>query len=414
MAESAEQGPYVDANAIFRRVPAPPHIPADRMIDFDYRHPAGLEEGDVYTALKRLQDGPEIAWTPHNGGHWIVTRGEDIKWVQETYEIFSHEEFTIPRGAAPIKMPPLTTDPPDHGRFRSVLNPAFTPVQVNKMRDKARTLAIDLIESLRPEGTCEFVGDFARVMPVTVFLGIVDLPLDRREEFVEWALTFMVADDMADRLAAQGKIVAYLRTVLDERERNPGDDLLSRIVAWRKDPRFGGEHEVMGMALLVFFGGLDTVASMLSFVAHHLASHPGHVRRLREEPGIIPRAATEYLRRFGLSNTGRLIKKDTTYKGVTFLKDEMIMVPIGLSSIDDRLYDDPFTVNFDREVSVLNTFGNGPHRCAGAPLARVELEIFLAEWTSRMPDIRLDPDRPAITHAGVVNGVERLHLLWDV
>jgi len=340
--------------------------------------------------------------------------------VQENWEIFSHKVKFIPRGSVQVRMPPLTEDPPMHTRFRAILNPFFTASQVARLAEKARALTIRLVEGLQPRGQCDFVEQFAQVMPVEMFLGMVDLPLDRREELVEWAAGFVGATDQQARDSNMAKVVEYLSGVLDERHRNPGGDMLSRIAAWRDNPRYESEEEVIGMAVLIFFGGLDTVANLLSFTAMHLAEHPELRRRLVEEPAIIPKAVEEFIRRFGLSNTGRLITQDVERKGVTMKKDEMILVPIGASSIDESRFADPFTVDFDREVPLYhnepehNTFGNGPHKCVGRPLARAELTIFLEEWLRRIPDFRIDPDVRPVTKMGGVNSVGNLRLIWDV
>lgn len=415
MAEGETMDIYAQHQALYSRVPVPAHVPPELVVDFDYLRPAGIDDGDVYSAWHSLHDGPDIFWTPCNGGHWVLTRGEDVRFVQENYEVFSHEVFTIPRGSSPITMPPLTVDPPLHARYRAILNPFFTPTRVRTMREQAQELTRELIAQLKPKGGCEFVNEFARIMPVNMFLGIVDLPLDQREQFVEWAVTFMTSLDSRAKLDAQGKVVAYLKEVLEERYRNPGDDLLSKIAAWRDNPRYQGEHEVIGMAILVYFGGLDTVAAMLSFIARYLAAHPEQRRRLIEEPEIIPAAREEFIRRFGLSNTGRLVTRDFDYKDATFRKDEMVMVPISMSSMDDRLYADPLKIDFDRGVGPLdhNTFGNGPHKCVGNALARAEIDVFLSEWLAALPDFRLDPARPPVTRSGSVNGVDSLHLVWD-
>jgi cytochrome P450 len=223
-----------------------------------------------------------------------------------------------------------------------------------------------------------------------------------------------------EKLGAQAKVIEYLSRVIDERAENPGDDLLSRIAGWRKNPRFQGEHEVIGMALLVFFGGLDTVANMLSFTTEHLARHPEDRKRLIDDPALIPQATEEFIRRFGLSNTGRLILSDFDYKGAPFKRDEMVMVPISMSSMDDRKYADPLKIDFDRAENfdakgqpTHNTFGNGPHKCVGSPLARAEMHVFLQEWLKAIPDFRLDPANPPVSHSGAVNGMNTLHLLWD-
>src|SRR3546814_7399585 len=153
----------------------------------------------------------------------MVTRAEDIRFVQENYEIFSHEEFMIPRTLMPLKPLPLAVDPPMHARYRAVINPGFMPGKVAKMRDDARDLTIELIEKMKPNGGCEFLGEFARVMPVTMFLRIVDLPSDRREEFVEWGIAIMSSYDPADRMAAQMRVREYLKPVLDRSEEHTSE-----------------------------------------------------------------------------------------------------------------------------------------------------------------------------------------------
>jgi len=116
-------------------VPVPAHVPPGHVVDFDYVNPGGLDTGTVYDSLDRLHAGPDLQWTPRNGGHWIVTRAEDIRWVQENYQIFSHEYFAIPRTSMRVHMPPLTVDPPLHARYRAVFNPFFTASRVAAMAD---------------------------------------------------------------------------------------------------------------------------------------------------------------------------------------------------------------------------------------------------------------------------------------
>ena len=392
---------------------APTHVPPELVVDFDYMHPPGIEAGDVYAAWARLHDGPDIVWTFRNGGHWILTRAEDLKWAQETHEIFSHEEFLIPRGSVNVAMPPITVDPPLHARYRAVLNTYFTPNKVRKTAEFGRRLTIDQIEQLKPKGRCDFVRDFARIMPVVTFLTMANLPIDRREEFLQWAEDYVDSDKPEVREASSQKIVAYLGGVLDERAAAPGDDLLSGIAAWRKNPRYSNENEVMGMAFVTFFGGLDTVANVIAFSFAHLAQHPEHRRRIRENPAIIPQVVEEFLRRYGLSTTGRLVKQDITHKGVRFAAGDMVMVSNPLASMDDRLCSNPSAIDFDRGKVAHNTFGNGPHKCVGAPLARAELAIFIEEWLNRIPDFRIDPALPPKSYASKVIGLSQLGLIWD-
>jgi cytochrome P450 len=407
-----------ESDPSFDTVARPTHVPEAHVVDFDFLQPKGLADSDVYSVIKQLHDGPDILWTPRNGGHWIATRADDIQWVQENHAIFSREVFMIPRGTMRVQMPPATVDPPMHARYRAVLNPYFTASSIAALREKARAVTIELAEGLRPHGRCEFVREFAQIMPPVMFLGMMDLPLGNRQELVEMADGFIAASDQKTRDCHLASILDFIRRAVDERYADPGDDLLSAIAKWRDNPRFSDDQEVIGMASLIFLGGLDTVTNLLSFTVWHLAEHPEHRRRIREVPDVIPRAAEEYIRRFGLSNTGRLILKDVKRKGVKMLADDLIMVLIGGSSLDDRKFPDPFTIDFDRPenfrngVPAHNTFGNGAHKCVGAPLARAELRIFLEEWLRIIPDFSLDPNHRVITRMGNVNGVKALHLVW--
>ena len=392
-------------------VAVPPHVDPRLVVDFDYLNPPGLaDHGDIYQAWRTLHEGPDIVWTPHHGGHWILTRGDDIQWAQITYQIFSHQELAVPRGTG-IELPPATVDPPETARYRAVLNSSFTKKRVNDdYTPRTRALTNALIAKLKPNGKCEFVREFARVMPVSVFLSIIDLPVERREEFLQWG------DGLAQtqtRLHFQAKIAAYLGRILQERRECPGNDVLSRIAAWRDSPRCKDEEEAIGMAMLVFAGGLDTVAAELSFAMHYLARHPRLQTRLREDPAIIPWASEEFLRRHAVSNTARLVVKKCERKGACLMPGDMVMVPMALSAMDDRLYPKPLEVDFDRKCSSHHTFGNGAHRCVGEHLARMELNVFLEEWFRVMPEVRLDPASAPLSHAGSVEGMTRLNLIWD-
>jgi cytochrome P450 len=392
----------------------PSHVDPGLVVDFDYINPAGIELGDVFKALSRLHEGPDISWTPRYGGHWIATRGEDIQWIQESYELFSNAEKNVPKGSFP-PMPPITENPPDHTRYRAVLNPYFAKRRVEQNYEpECRAVIVSLIEGLKPQGHCEFVADFATIAPLKIFWDFVDLPYQRREDFLRWGRMFMTNAGSEDRADANRQICEYLGQLIDERLERPGEDIFSGISQWRNNPRFQHRGELIGMAQLVFLGGLDTVASSMGFLMHRLAERPDLQERLKRDPGIIPAAVEEMLRRHGLSNTGRLLRQDVTRKGATMKEGDMIMVMNSLSSIDERLYKDPFTVNFDRGPVHHNSMGNGPHKCVGQHLARLEMRVLLEEWSQRMPIVRIDPEAPAPrSRAGSVIGMEYLHLVWD-
>jgi cytochrome P450 len=391
----------------------PSNVPSDRVVDFDYFHPQAFENEDVYLALKRLHAGPDIQWTSRNGGHWIITRAEDQRWLRGEPVVFSHTEFVLPAGLMNTLLPPANVDPPYHARFRAVLNPYFTPGSIKRLEGRIRKETIRLVEQMKPRGRCEFVGAFARVMPVVIFLNILDLPTERADEFLDWGRSYINASDQQTKDAAAAAIAGFLTGVLDERQAEPRNDLFTSIANWRNNPRYQGEEEVIGMAMTSFLAGLDTVSGMLSFTAHHLATDPDARRRLVQEPAIAPRAAEEYLRRYGISNSGRVVTRDIERDGIMMKRGDYVLVVDALASMDERAYPDPMRIDFDRDNRVHDTFGSGVHRCLGEHLARMELIVFLEEWMKRLPEFHIDPQLPAQSYSGVVMGMSQLGLIWD-
>lgn len=392
----------------------PAHVDPALVVDFDHMDPPGMESGDIHRALGRLHQGPDVVWTPHHGGYWIATRAEDIKWIQESWELFSAQEKGVPRGRMP-KMPPITSDPPEHTRYRAVFNPHFTPKRVKEQYEPAaRAVMSDLIERLRPLGSCEAVSAFATVAPIRVFFDIVDLPLDRRDEFLGWGHDFSRSPDPQVRLGAHQAIIAYLGELLEQRYREPGKDVFTSISQWRDNPRFVSLAELTGMAQLLFLGGQDTVAASMAFALWRLAERPDLQQRLKDDSAIIPAAVEELLRRHALSSTARLIMRDIDHKGAAMKAGELIMVLGPLSGVDPRWYDDPYAIDFDRGPVHYNSLGNGPHKCVGQHLARMEMRVMLEEWSRTMPIVQLDPHGPApASYPGGVIGMHHLHLAWD-
>jgi cytochrome P450 len=389
----------------------PSHIPPERVIDFDFANVPGATV-DPHLAWKKLHDGPDIVWTPHYGGHWIATRHEDIELIQRDHDHFSHREFSLPKGVKPFRFAPLEYDPPEHGPYRAVINPAFTPKAVGDLEGDARKLAIELIEGFKPKGGCEFTADFAHHLPVRMFLLMANLPLEHRDRFIDWATTMVHGANKEEKQQAFGATVAYLSKIIAERSRHPGTDLMSRVITAKIGGKPMEDEIVTGMTAVLFFGGLDTVASMMGFIAIFLARHPAHRKQLIDNPALIPDAVEEFLRRFGLSNTMRTLTMDFEYKGVHFKQDDMIQVPISLAGMDERHYPNAMDVDFSRKPLHL-TFGSGPHRCPGSLLARTEIRVFIEEWLKRIPDFEIKAGETPLTVTGPVNGVVNLPLTWN-
>jgi cytochrome P450 len=392
----------------------PDHVAPERVVEFDcFDIP---DSDDPQLAWRRLQEsGPEIFWTPHNGGHWVLTRAEDIERAQTDYERFSHSNYHVPKTPRRFRPLPMGVDPPEHGRYRRLIAPAFSPKAVRDLGDTVRTVTRELLDEIAPRGHCEFVGDFAKVLPIVVFLGIVDLPAEDRARLIPHAEALIRGKSVEQRRAGLDGLAAYLESWIDARSAKPAGDLISRIATAHVDGRPIERDEVFGLTMLVMAGGLDTVAAMLSFAARFLARSPSHRRALVEQPELIPAAVEELIRRHGLTATAREIACDFEYKGVTFRKGDMVQVPNVLYGLDDRVVERPLEVDFHREPPAPHaSFGNGPHKCPGANLARQELRVFLEEWLARIPEFSTRPGSSAQIDTGLVSGIRSLELAWEV
>lgn len=392
--------------------PRPAHVPSELVVDFDIFNPPGGHE-DVLEAWRTLQGGPALVWTPHNGGHWIGTRGEDLVEMQTNYGDFSHRSITIPPSSTPSL--PLEIDPPRHTGLRAVISPLFAPQTLMSVEPLARELAISLIEGFKDRGECEFQSAFARHLPIVMFLKLVDLPIEGRQHLLELADKRTRSPIPEERNNAKLGLLAYMQNAIEERRREPRDDFISRIIHSKVDGEPLSDSDINNLLATTLSGGLDTVASMMGFVMMRLASHPELQERVVREPAVIPKAVDEMIRRHGLANTARVITHDMTYKGIGLREGEMIVIPTSLIGLDPTIFEHPEEVDFDRpNASRHGSFGNGVHRCPGMNLGRMEIRIMLQEWTTRIPHWEVDHSKPLVTKSGSVNTVHEMHLRWPV
>ncbi|MBV9996723.1 MAG: cytochrome P450 [Caulobacteraceae bacterium] len=401
--------------------PRPDHVPPELVYDFDL-YSLRAEEEDVQAMWRGLRDRAPAAifWTPRHGGHWVATRAEHVEDVQIDYERFSHRKMNIPMSDYQLANPalPLGADPPVSTPFRALIMPAFLPAAVNRLTGTVQSVASELAEQLAPRGGCEFMTEFARILPVVVFLSMVDLPLEDRPMLQALSEQLSRSGSREKRQQSQEKMREYLGGWIRKRTAEPGDDLISRICRAEINGRPITLDETQRVCSLLVFGGLDTVASMIGFAARHLAVNPHNRRKVRErldDPARMRVIVEELIRRHALSNTAREITHDLVYKGVQLKKGEQILIPNVFAGLDEAKVERPLEVDFDREMPIYHaTFGNGVHTCPGATLARREITVFLREWLSRIPDFEVKPGTHPLSVSGSTNTIVSLELVWEV
>lgn len=392
----------------------PDHVPTSRVVDFDI-YDVPLHQGDYHLGLKQLHNPgiPDIFWTPRHGGHWIATRGDDIYHIFKDYQNFSSSNLQpMYRNDISVRMPPIMYDPPEHTGYRSLITPVLTPKAVENLGEKARQNSIELIEGFYQKGECEFITAFAQQLPIGIFMNIVELPASDREMLLAWAEQQVRPTDMEHRGHALEGLFGYARQKVVERRGKGGKDLITVLSEAKLNGQPLSDFDLESMLVMLLIGGLDTVASMMGFIAKFLADNPAHRKQLIDDPELCGKAADEFMRRFPIVNQGRTVTRDMVYKGVEMKKGDMIMMPTTLHGLDDRKFERPLEVDFNRPTPIHSTFGNGPHRCPGSYLARVELKVFMEEWLKRIPDFQVTPGKSVQVRAGVNATVTHLPLSW--
>ena len=392
----------------------PAHVPRELVVDFDiYGSSTGSD--DYLVAWSRFQQeiGHRVIWTPRNGGHWVAMRGPGVLAVYNDPERFSSDSFGVPVAEGEqIPLGALIVDPPEHRFYRGFLDKGMSLLVVRANEAAIRARAISLIEGFQARGHCDFVKEFADVLPLSVFLSLVGLPLEDREMLSAWTADTVRGADLAARESAFQSLAAYLDPVIEQRRANPGDDMFSAIATLKVGERALTQHEAVGAAIHLCMAGLDTVASLLVFVTAHLARHPDLRRQLIAEPEKIPAAVAEGIRRFAIVIMSRRVRADIEFEGVQLKANDMISAPSMLHNLDPDIYADPLRFDLGRRVGKVATFGDGIHRCPGALLGRAELTITLQEWLKRIPDFELADQQSLKVVGGIVACMEHLPLRW--
>jgi len=396
------------ATATVERV-IPAHVPPELVVDVDMFHIPGGDR-DPQGAWRIFKGRGPLVWSPYNGGHWIATEGKAVFRFFRDPEHFSSAVVGIPDPGD--RMLPIQADPPVHAKYRANIQFLVTPERVEELEPRVRELTVQLIESFRERGECEFVSEFALQLPLIIFLEMMGLPLDDRLLLRDMIERFLKSTSGQERYDIHMEIHRYLENWVEIRRREPGKDGISRVIASTIDGRPYTQEEVLQTLTLLLHAGLDTLMNMLGFIALHLARNPRDRDYIRNNPAKVHNVIQELLRRYTGPQIGRQLTCDFTYEGVTMKKGDLILLSPFFFNQDETTLEDPDVVDFERSNVKHITFGSGPHTCAGALLARREIMVFLQEWLTRIPDFTVDTERPPRLCSQPQNAGEELWLKW--
>ncbi len=322
---------------------------------------------------------------------------------------------------------PLMVDPPEHSKYRKLLDPLFAPKRMDEQEDDLARRVNLYMDAFIDRGECNFTEEFAELFPSSVFLGLMGLPEEEIDMFLRLRNGILHPEkidpdalgDLDKRAAVLQRtgqeIYDYFGGLVDERRQNPTTDIVSRFL----DAEVGGDklskEDILDICYLFLIAGLDTVSDSLTCFYAFLAQHPDHRRQIAEHPQVIPAAVEELLRWEGPVPGGvPRVATDAVDlpNGTTIPKGCAVIVSYGAGGFDPDTYADPFEVRFDRGTNNHINFGAGVHRCLGSHLARRELRVTLREWHKRIPDYQLKPGHEQLEYPPGLRHVKDLTLTW--
>ncbi len=327
----------------------------------------------------------------------VISRKVDVDEVLRHPEIFS-SNFDAVNLMNVRPLIPLQIDPPEHKKFRKLLDPIFAPREVAVLEDSLVVAINELIDRFIDRGQVDFAKEFSTLFPTKVFLGLLGLPVDELPTFLTMkdgiirphiviGSKYGAEDTKAYQKQTADSIYDYFNKVLDQREIERQDDLLSRFLDATVDGEKLTREDILDICFLFLIAGLDTVTSSLDCIFGYLAQHPEQRQEIVDDPARIPAAIEELLRwETPVMGVARVAVQETEIAGCPVHKGDGVMIMLGSVNTDEADLPDADVVRFDREVNRHVAFGGGVHRCLGSHLARLELRTAVREWHKRIPE----------------------------
>jgi len=312
-------------------------------------------------------------------------------------------------------------DPPRHTKLRALISKAFTPRVVANLEPRIREQSRQLLDNSIERGEMDLAVDFSVPLPMLVIAQMVGVPMDEWQRYKRWsdvilklANTFSRNEETLKTIEEYRSVTAEMRAFLPDlitkRRAGHQDDLLTRLVEAEVDGERLTREEVLGFVQLLLVGGQETTANLINNAILCLLDFPDQLARLRESPELLPSAIEEVLRyRSPLQWMPRATRHDVVLHGVTIPCGKLVLPMNGSANRDAKQFPDAGRFDITRQPNPHIAFGHGIHACLGAPLARLEARIALADFLERVHEFELASDEPWEPRKAVgVHGPSRL------
>ena len=398
---------------------------------WDPYDPAWVEDPyGVYAELRRRNPVHRNAL-----GFWVFTRHADCLAILRdkrsssdgrnvdatTFREVRAVDLPLQQGpeAMLAEMAPfLFRDPPDHTRLRGLVQKAFTPRVVEGLRPRLEEICEGLLDSALERGEIDLVADCAYALPVQIIVEMLGVPAEDHEQFRVWSHALargldpdflLPPEAVQQRLGAILSFVQYFASLIEARRREPGEDLLSRLIQAEEQGDVLTQGELLSTCILLLVAGHETTVNLISGGALALMERPDQLALVRDDPTVV-RSGVEEMLRFvcPVQLTGRVALEDMEVGGATIAAGEFSMLLIASANRDPDAFDDPDTFDVARADNNHLGFGFGIHHCLGAPLARLEAQIALPALLRRARRLERTNDELSYKQNIVLRGLESL------
>ncbi|CAI6048937.1 Cytochrome P450 CYP107DY1 [Paenibacillus sp. JJ-100] len=343
-------------------------------------------------------------------GHvaWMVTRYEDaVKILQDGRFVtgvlddsYDAMEETLPPHKTIISRNLISVGPEDHRRLRRLIQKAFTPRMIERLRGRIVEISDELLDKIQARNTREFdlIEDYAFPLPIIVICEMLGVPLKDQDKFRTWSNTIMEGVSNPQMNLESDEVmkafVNYLQELISERRNHIQQDLISDLISIEEEGDKLTEQELYALVFVLIIAGHETTVNLIGNGMLALLEHPQQKQLLMDHPDLIQAAVEEVLRFNGpaeISNV-RWTTENVDFQGKHIRQGDMVLVALSSANRDSSQYEEPDTFDITRKVNDHIAFGKGVHYCLGAPLARLEGEIAINALLHRLPEIRLNTD----------------------
>ncbi|MEJ2127640.1 MAG: cytochrome P450 [Woeseiaceae bacterium] len=349
-------------------------------------------DADPFPVYRTLRD-EYPCYRSEEAGLWILSRYDDINAALQDWRTYSSARGNLidelpNRAGATLG----TTDPPRHDRLRSLIQMAVTKRALEHIVEPTRNAAKAFLDDLEGEQTFDFVNDFSSRITVELLFYLFNMPDEDRLEVRNKAV-LMVQTDARTRQKGPEHIAAfewmsdYASALIEDRRKNPGEDLLSQFILAEIDGEKLQDREVQMTVTTLIMAGIESLSGFTAIFAFNLADHPDARRALVADPTLIPDAVEESLRlNTSAQRFKRCVTRDVELHGQTMKEGDFVALAYGSGNRDERKFDDPDVYDIYRKPRGHLGFGRGVHACLGAAIARLAVNAAMDIFLQRVPE----------------------------